>query len=86
MKNRMASPFLNLDKGAMMVMAFGIAMVGQPWSHFLFRYGFAVILIGLLAYAISSRSSNGSHSIEAMDGEAELKEEGKPVPQEVSAS
>ncbi len=49
--------FARLDRGAMIVMALGIVMVGQPWSHFLFRYGFVVIVAGLAVYAIASRYS-----------------------------
>ena len=39
---------------ALAVMAGGILMVWQPWSHALFRWGFAVTIMGIVAFTVAA--------------------------------
>ena len=39
---------------ALAVMASGILMVWQPWSHALFRWGFAVTIVGIVAFMVAA--------------------------------
>ncbi len=60
MKDKGEILYRRLDRGSMAVMAAGIGMVLQPWIHLLFRFGFAVILMGLFFYLFASRLSTFS--------------------------
>lgn len=37
----------------MWIMIFGIVSLCQPWIFFLYHYGFAILLTGLLGYTVS---------------------------------
>ena len=39
---------------ALAVMAAGILMVWQPWSHALFRWGFPVTIVGIVAFMVAA--------------------------------
>jgi hypothetical protein len=39
---------------ALSVMAAGILMVWQPWSHAMFRWGFLVTIIGIVAFMVAT--------------------------------
>ncbi len=39
---------------SMWTMVFGIAALCQPWNLFLHRYGVTIILVGLIAFLITS--------------------------------
>ena len=43
-----------LEPGSMWVMIFGIVALCQPWNFFLHRYGVTIIIIGLIAFLITS--------------------------------
>ena len=45
----------NLYEGiALAVMAAGILMVWQPWFHLLFRWGFIVTIVGIIAFMVTA--------------------------------
>jgi hypothetical protein len=39
---------------ALAVMAAGILMVWQPWAHALFRWGFVVTIVGIVAFMVAA--------------------------------
>ena len=39
---------------ALLVMAAGILMVWQPWSHALYRWGFLVTIVGIVAFMVAA--------------------------------
>ena len=39
---------------ALSVMAAGILMVWQPWSHALFRWGFLVTIVGIVSFMVAA--------------------------------
>ena len=39
---------------ALLVMAAGILLVWQPWSHALFRWGFLVTIVGIVSFMIAA--------------------------------
>jgi len=47
---------------ALVIMASGILMVWQPWVHALFRLGFPVTIIGIIAFMVASHLSDSAGS------------------------
>jgi hypothetical protein len=43
-----------LEPASMWVMVLGIVALCQPWSEFAHRYGIAITLAGLIAFAVFS--------------------------------
>jgi hypothetical protein len=43
-----------LEAVALGIMAAGVLMVWQPWFHVLFRWGFAVTIIGIVSFMIAA--------------------------------
>jgi hypothetical protein len=39
---------------ALAVMGAGVLMVCQPWAHALFRWGFAVTIIGIVLFMVAA--------------------------------
>jgi hypothetical protein len=48
-----------LEPGSMWLMIFGIVALCQPWIFFLHRYGVTIIIIGLIAFMITSHIGPG---------------------------
>ncbi len=44
-----------LAPGAQTLMIVGIVALCQPWSFFLHRYGVTMILVGLIAFMVTSK-------------------------------
>jgi hypothetical protein len=44
----------NFEVIALTIMAAGILMVWQPWSHALFRWGFFVTIAGVVSFMIAA--------------------------------
>ena len=44
-----------LAPGSQSLMIFGIIALCQPWNFFLHRYGVTMIIIGLIAFMITSK-------------------------------
>lgn len=49
-----------LEPGSMWLMIFGIVALCQPWIFFLHRYGLTILLIGLVAFIVTSHIGPGS--------------------------
>ena len=39
---------------ALSIMAAGVLMVWQPWSHAMFRCGFGVTIIGIVSFTVAA--------------------------------
>jgi hypothetical protein len=50
---------------ALAVMAAGILMVWQPWFHVLFRWGFVVTIIGIIAFMVAAHVPRDTSAEEA---------------------
>ncbi len=48
-----------LEPGSMWLMIFGIAALCQPWIFFLHRYGVTIMILGLVAFMITSHIGPG---------------------------
>ena len=42
------------EQVALVIMAAGIVMVWQPWSHALFRWGFIVTIMGIASFTVAA--------------------------------
>jgi len=46
---------MNAERVCLLAMAFGLVLIGQPWSQAAFAFGFPVTLAGIVAYNIVTR-------------------------------
>jgi hypothetical protein len=53
---------VNAERAFLLAMAFGLILIGQPWSRLGFAFGFPVTLSAIIAYNIVTRKNPGGPS------------------------
>jgi hypothetical protein len=59
-----------LAPGAQSLMIFGIIALCQPWNLFLHRYGVTMIIVGLIAFMVTSKIAPEEPSTREEDASA----------------